>query len=187
MPDLRQTRQKLKIAIGSLLVADVVAVALLLSPLIGSQRSRDTQMNQLWRELQQKTKQVEPLRGLDKKIPIAKQQIDDFYENRFASETSTVSAGLEKIAVENGVKLAGVTYSQKNTDKESEDTEAVDLSRMTIDADLSGDYLQVMRFINSLERSRLFFLVDSIQIGSDEGGIIKLRMHLETYLKTSST
>jgi hypothetical protein len=58
---------------------------------------------------------------------------------------------------------------------------------MTIEADLSGDYLQVMRFINSLERSRLFFLVDSVQIGSDQGGVIRLRMRLETYLKATST
>jgi Tfp pilus assembly protein PilO len=188
MPDLRQSRQKLRIAIGALLVLDAVAVAFLISPLIGSQHSRDEQMNQLWKELQQKTRQVEPLRGLDKKIPVAKQQIDDFYQNRFASETSTVSADLGKLAADSGVKLAGVTYSQKSTDdKENANIEAVDLSRIIIDAELSGDYLQVMHFINSLERSRLFFLVDSVQIGSDQGGVIKLRMHLETYLKTTST
>jgi type IV pilus assembly protein PilO len=187
MPDLRQTRQKLKIAIGSLLAVDALCVALLLSPLIGSQRSRDEQMSQLWKDLQQKTREVEPLRGLDKKIPIAKQQIDDFYQNRFPSETSTVSADLGKLAADSGVKLAGVSYAQKSSETENKDAEAVDLNRMTIDADLSGDYLQVMRFINSLERSRLFFLVDSVQIGSDQGGVIRLRMRLETYLKATST
>jgi hypothetical protein len=99
-----------------------------------------------------------------------------------------VSADLGKLAADSGVKLAGVTYSQKNADeKENANIEAVDLNRMIIDAELSGDYLQVMHFINSLERSRLFFLVDSVQIGSDQGGVIKLRMHLETYLKTKST
>src|SRR3981081_3494926 len=108
MPDLRRTRQKLKMAIGALFVVDVVAVVLLVSPLIGSQRSRDEHMNRLWKELQQKTRAVQPLRGLDKKIPVAKRQIDDFYENRFTAETSVVSANLEKLALDSGVKLTDV-------------------------------------------------------------------------------
>jgi type IV pilus assembly protein PilO len=186
MPDLRRTRQKLKIALGALFVVDVVAVVLLVSPLIGSQRSRDEHMTQLWKELQQKTKAVQPLRGLDKKIPVAKRQIDDFYENRFTSETSVVSANLEKLALDSGVKLAGLTYGQRGAEVESQSAEAVGLNRVAIDADLSGDYLQVMHFINSLERSRLFFLVDSVQIGSDQGGVVRLRMRLETYLRASA-
>jgi Tfp pilus assembly protein PilO len=187
MPDLRQTRKKLTFAIGALVVLDVAAVALLLSPVIGSQRSRDERMNQLWRDLQQKTREVQPLRGIDKKIPVAKQQIDAFYQDRFASETSVVSADLEKLAQSSGVKLTGVSYDQKLNEGEGQREESVGLSHMAIDAELSGDYLQVMHFINSLERSRLFFLVDSIQIGSDQGGVIKLRMHLETYLKTNAS
>jgi hypothetical protein len=186
MPDLRRTRQKLKIAIGALFVVDAVAVVLLVSPLIGSQRSRDDHMNRLWKELQQKTRAVQPLRGLDKKIPVAKRQIDDFYENRFTAETSVVSANLEKLALDSGVKLAGLTYGQKGSEVESQGAEAVGLNRVAIDADLSGDYLQVMHFINSLERSRLFFLVNSVQIGSDQGGVVRLRMRLETYLRASA-
>jgi hypothetical protein len=186
MPDLRPTRQKLKIAIGTLLAVDALAVVLLVSPVIGSQRSRDERLNQRWRELQQKTRQVQPLRGLDKKIPIAQRQIDDFYESRFTSETSVVSANLEKLALGSGVKLAGVSYGKKGTELENASAEEVGLNRMAIEADLSGDYLQVMHFINALERSKLFFLVDSVQIGSDQGGVVRLRLHLETYLKTST-
>jgi type IV pilus assembly protein PilO len=186
MPDLRRTRQKLKFAFGALFVVDMVAVVLLVSPLIGSQRSRDEHMAQLWKELQLKTRAVQPLRGLDKKIPVAKRQIDDFYENRFTAETSVVSANLEKLALNSGVKLAGLTYGQKGTEVQSQSADAVGLNRVAIDADLSGDYLQVMHFINSLERSRLFFLVDSVQIGSDQGGVVRLRMRLETYLRASA-
>ena len=34
--------------------------------------------------------------------------------------------------------------------------------RVEIDADLAGDYLQLVRFINALERDQVFFLVDSV-------------------------
>ena len=68
MPELRDTRHKLKIAIAALLLVDVAAAAVLFSPLVGSERSRREQLAALWKDLRLKTRQVEPLRGLDKKI-----------------------------------------------------------------------------------------------------------------------
>ena len=57
---------------------------------------------------------------------------------------------------------------------------------MVIEADLTGGYLQIMRFVNALERNRLFFLVDGVELGSEQGGVVKLQMKLETYLKTGA-
>ena len=58
--------------------------------------------------------------------------------------------------------------------------------RMEIEADLAGDYLQLVRFINALERDQLFFLVDSVGLGGAQGGMVKLQIKLETYLKTGA-
>ncbi len=41
---------------------------------------------------------------------------------------------------------------------------------MEIQADFSGDYLQLVRFINSLERDPLFFIIDSVELGGEQGG-----------------
>ena len=40
MPDLRQTRKNIKIALTALVAVDVAAVIVLLSPLVGSTESR---------------------------------------------------------------------------------------------------------------------------------------------------
>ena len=72
MAEPREVRQKLKITIGALLAVDLAAVALLISPIVGSERSRREESNQLWKELQMKTRQVEPLRDMDKKILVAR-------------------------------------------------------------------------------------------------------------------
>ena len=45
---------------------------------------------------------------------------------------------------------------------------------------------QLVRFINSVERNPVFFLIESVQLGGEEGGKVKLQMHLETYLKTEA-
>ena len=73
MPDLGNSRRKLKIAIGAMLAADVVAVAVLFSPLVGSADSRKlANQHNCEAELTKKTREVEPLRGMDKKIVLAK-------------------------------------------------------------------------------------------------------------------
>jgi len=179
MPDLRDTRRKVKIALAALVLTDLAAAALLFSPLVGSPRARGQQMHNLWRTLQAKTREVEPLRGLDKKVVTARGQIDDFYKDRLPSEDSAIADSLGKLASASGVKIGEVKYKIG-------DPEPVGLRQVSIDADFSGDYLQLVRFLNELERSKLFFLVDSVELGGEHEGAVKLGMKLETYLKTGA-
>ncbi|MBV9181136.1 MAG: hypothetical protein JO356_07485, partial [Acidobacteria bacterium] len=53
-----------------------------------------------------------------------------------------------------------------------------------VEAELSGDYLQLMRFINALERNRLFFIIDGVELAGEQSGSVKLQIKLETYLRT---
>jgi len=179
MPDLRETRHKVKIALAALAVVDVILIGVFFSPLVGSEGGRHERLDQAWRELQQKTREVEPLRGLDKKIPLARKQIEEFYAQRLPSQDSAISADLGKVAAQSGVKIESIKYSMK-------DAEAVGVRRMEIEANLGGDYLQLVRFINALERDQLFFLVDSVGLGGAQGGMVKLQIKLETYLKTGA-
>lgn len=179
MADRRDIKRRVKIAFGVLALLDIAAVALLVSPVIGSQRTRSEQMQSLWRALQVKTREVEPLRGLDKKIVLAHGQIDDFYKDRLPSEDSSIAENLGKLASANGVKIGGVKYKIA-------DPEPIGLRQVSIQADFSGDYLQLVRFLNELERSKLFFLVDSVELGGEQGGLVKLQMDLETYLKSGT-
>jgi len=179
MPDLGTTRHKLKVTIASLLVVDLAAAALLLSPIVGSAKSRLAEMDRLWKELQAETRQVEPLRGLDKKVVIAQKQIDEFYQQRLTSQDSTISTELGKVAAQSGVKISDIKYKVN-------DPEPVGLRPMEIEANLSGDYLQLVRFINALERDQLFFIINSVQLGGEQGGAVKLQMKMETFLKGSA-
>jgi hypothetical protein len=43
-----------------------------------------------------------------------------------------------------------------------------------------------VRLLNELERSKVFFLVDSVELGGEQAGLVKLQMKLETYLKTGA-
>lgn len=178
MPDLRQTRKKIKIALAVLLGVDVVALVVLLSPLVGSADSRRQELNRLWTELQLKTHQVEPLRDLDKKVKVANGQIADFYKTRFPARDSEILIQLGKLASANGVSIETAKYTVK-------DSEVGQLQRVEIDAALTGNYVSLARFINALERNDMVFIIDSITLGGEQNGI-KLEMKLETYLKSGA-
>ena len=171
-------RNKVKIAIAALVVVDIIAAILLFSPLVGSERSRREQMDLLWQELQRKTHEAEPLKNVDKKIAVASQQVDEFYKNRLPTQDSAVYEELGKVAKQSGVKIGQIRSKAK-------DTNPVGLRPVEIQADFSGDYLQLVKFINSLERDPIFFIIDSVELGGEQGGVVKLQLKLETYQKAS--
>lgn len=179
MPDFSSSRRKLKIAIGTMLVADVIAAGVLFSPLVGSADSRQLQLNLLRVELTKKTREVEPLRGIDKKILLAKDQINGFYKDRFAARDSDLTNELGKLAAENGIRIQQAKYKQ-------EDPETSGIVPVAIEGSFSGNYLQLVRFINTLERSKLFFDVDSVDLAGEGGGPVRLEITMHSYLRSGA-
>ncbi len=176
MPDLKQTRSRLTVIAAAVVVVDLVCVAMLVTPIAGSESTRQDEMSQLWATV--KASERAPFRGMDKKIPVARKEIGDFYRDRLPDAYSVISTNLDKVGAESGVKVSGERYTEKEADVEG-------LQRVEISADVSGDYLPVVRFINGLERSKLFFMVDGLELGSEQGGVIRLQITLETYLRTT--
>jgi Tfp pilus assembly protein PilO len=176
MPDLAKTRRKLTVAIAAMVVADVVAAGILFSPLVGSSESRRTQIRELTAELAKKTHDVQPLIGMDKKIVLAKDQIGDFYKGRFAEKDSELTTELGKLAAENGIRIQAARYKE-------EDPETSGIVPVEIEGNFSGDYLQLVRFINTLERSKMFFTVDSVDLAGEGTGSVRLQIGLHSYLR----
>ena len=180
MPDLRDTRRKLAITAGVLLGVNAVAVGLLVSPLIGSPTGRQQNINELRAQLTTKNRQVEPLRGIDKKVPLATQQIDQFYKERFSAYDSEIASALSEIAKQNGVKI-------ENWKFKAGDKETVGLRRIEIETSIQGDYQPLAKFLNGLERSKVFFIINSIGlVQQQQNGPVMLQMKLETYEKVGS-
>ena len=176
MPEMRNTRQRVTIALAILLLLDVACVALFFSPLIGSEQTRTAELRALENQMRVKTREVQPLRGLPEKIVQAREQIDKFYKERLPGQESAVSETMGKLASQNGIKIGQVRYKLA-------DDEQVGLRPLFVEAEFSGGYLQLVRFVNAMERDKLFFLIDSVDLGGEQNGVVKLQMKLETYLK----
>jgi Tfp pilus assembly protein PilO len=179
MPDLRQTRKKIKTALAIMVGVDVVAAVILFSPLVGSTDSRRQELNRLWSELRLKTRQVEPLKNLPQKVVQANQQITDFYKRRFPAQYSQILTEFGKLAVADGVTIEQARYKPKEVGP-------AHLQPVEMEADLSGNYVSLARFINALERNETFFIINSVTLGGEQQGPVKLQMKLETYLKAGT-
>ncbi len=180
MADVRVVRRYVWKLLALLAVIDLAAAALLLSPIRSSSAVRQQQLNQLWAELQDKTREAVPLRGIDKKVEQAQEEIQQFYVARFPDSFAAVSTQLGTLAKDNGVQLTTASYA-------TEDTDLPELRRVWIKARISGDYTREVQFINALERSKNFFLVDSVGLqevtGKNVG--VNLQIGAETYLRTA--
>lgn len=119
-----------------------------------------------------------PLRGLDKKITQAKLDQQAFYDKRFPTNDSQVLTELGALAVKNNVLLARGQYAYRKPQQ--------GLVEMQIEATLSGDYAPVVRFINGLERDKLFFLINGVALNGQQNGVVSLRMVLITYLRADT-
>ncbi|MGB8478272.1 MAG: hypothetical protein WCE63_05460 [Acidobacteriaceae bacterium] len=119
-----------------------------------------------------------PLRGLDKKIEQAKLDQQAFYEKRFPATDSEVLTELGALAVKNNVLLARGQYAHGKPKQ--------GLVELRMEASLSGDYAPIVRFINGLERDKLFFLIDGVALNGQQSGVVSLRMRLTTYLRADT-
>ena len=116
---------------------------------------------------------------MDKKIVLAKDQIGGFYKERFAATDSDLANELGKLASENRVRIQQARYKQ-------EDAETSGIIPVAIEGSFSGDYLQLVRFINTLERSKLFFTVDSVDLAGESAGPVKLQITMHSYLRSGA-
>jgi len=179
MPDLRQTRKNMTLTLAVLGGVDLLAAVLYFSPVVGSAESRRMELNQLQAELTAKTRQVAPLKDLPRKVEIAKGQIADFYKNRFASQNSEIYTEIGKVAAANSVKIDQVRYKPA-------DTTSNGLQPIEMEADLSGSYTSLAHFINAMEREEMFFVINSVTLGGEPQGPVKLNVKLEAYLKVGT-
>lgn len=122
---------------------------------------------------------TKPLRGLDRKIDQAKLDQQSFYDKRFPASDSDVLKKLGALAVKNDVLLSREQYAYGKLNQ--------GVYEIRLDASLSGDYAPIVRFINDLERDKMFFIIDGIALSGQQNGIVSLRMRLSTFLRSPAT
>ena len=119
--------------------------------------------------------QTAPLRGLDKKVELSRQQIDEFYSKRIPPSYSAILERLGDISSKSPVRLTRGAYTQAPG--------SGDLTEIRMDYGLSGDYPAIMRFLNGLERSQTFFIIRAMALTGQQSGTVNLGLEFSTWLR----
>jgi len=116
-----------------------------------------------------------PLRGLDKRVADSRAQMQDFYSRRIPANYSSIATRIGELEVSSGVRLSRVQYSQG--------LPGVDLTEISMDAGISGDYRQIMHFVNALERDKTFFVIRAMTLAGQQGGSVNLRLRVSSWMR----
>jgi len=119
-----------------------------------------------------------PLRGLDVKLADSTKAADKFYADRLPYADSQLLTELGVLTKKTGVHLTRVQYPQTPV-LSGEDA----LTEVHMDASISGDYRPVVQFINAVERDKMFFVINGINLTGAQTGQVNLRIRLSTYLR----
>jgi type IV pilus assembly protein PilO len=179
MANLRHARRRIAIILGVLLAVDIAAAVVMFTPVAGGSAKRQQEFDTIRRQVQQKLQVVIPPDQVQDRINQARTQIDGFFKDRLAPSASALSGELGKLATSNGVRLGSAKYAELDSDLPG-------FTHVRIDANITGDYLAIVKFINALERDKMFFIIDNVALSEQQGGIVGLSVKLETYLKSGA-
>jgi type IV pilus assembly protein PilO len=131
------------------------------------------------RQIELKTLEVQtaPLRGIDHRVVDSRKQIQEFYAQRIPANYSSIAVQIGDLAVKSGVRISGLQYTQGAT--------TGDLTEISLDARIGGEYQQIMHFVNGLERSKTFFVIRAMAFTGQQGGLVNLRLRVTTWLRPS--
>lgn len=128
-------------------------------------------------ELKALSMETAPLRGLDKRVAESRAQMLDFYAKRIPASYSSFATRIGELEVKSGVRLSRLQYAQGPA--------GPDLTEITMDAGISGEYPQIMRFVNGMERDQTFFVIRTMTLTGQQGGLVNLRLRVSTWLRSA--
>jgi type IV pilus assembly protein PilO len=176
MANLRQARRRIYVILGVLLAIDIAAAIVLLTPIAGSGAARQQEFEAVRRQWRQKKLVVIPPDQVQSRVDEARTQIDAFYKDRLAGGSSALISELGTLAKASGVQLHSAHYTELDSDLPG-------LTHLRVEAAIAGDYVAAVKFINAVERDKMFFMVDQVNLSEQQGGNVRLAVGLETYMK----
>jgi Tfp pilus assembly protein PilO len=129
-------------------------------------------------------KDLETAQKIRDDTPKTKKDCDSFEQSLFPASTgsSTVSSELEGLAKNSGIRLEDQSFKSTEIPNRR-------MTEVTADLTVSGDYKNVIQFLNGVQRSTQY-QVDSLTLGTDNANqqsvnVIKVALHLKTYFRAA--
>ena len=164
--NFRDPRILMRLILGVLLLANLVAFYFVIFPLGGSPEELDEQLKTLQERASGQRKSLDRLRVVTAKVEGAGRQASDFELANFTDRRvvySTLVNEITQAADSAGIKLKD--HALQNEEIDGSDT----LGMITVNANYEGTYGDLLNFVNRLDRSERFVIIDSLAATPQQG------------------
>src|ERR1035441_10094281 len=176
----KDPRVAMRAVLGVLLLANLVTAVIAFKPFGGGADDLRRDRNILQQQLAQLKTQAAKKKVLVEKIETARSQGDQFMAKYFTQRrgvTSTIQGELVQIARDAGVTYQPTTW---NIDPiEGSDT----LAMMTINAGCQGTYAALSKFVNLVDKSPRFLIIESMVAAPQQTGqVLNVTVKVDTFV-----
>jgi type IV pilus assembly protein PilO len=179
----RDPRVAMRAVLGALLVANLIAFYFVMYPLGGSPEELEQQIAQQRRQSAAQRVSIERLSALKRKVEGARTGEARFEEQYFTSRQvvySTIVAELTQAAEGAGIRVKD--HALLNEDIEGSDT----LSMITINANYEGTYGDLLSYVNRLDRSGRFIIIDSLGATPQQNSnVLNVAMKMNVFVRNT--
>jgi type IV pilus assembly protein PilO len=178
----RDPRLLARLVLGTLLLANLIVATIAFRPWADSPEQLESQLVTLRRQQVERKQQIERLRILTAKSEKARTEGDRFLASYFLGRRTAASSlvsELNTMAKASGIKPKDHSFAFEPV--EGSDT----LSIMTITANYEGSYADLIQYVNRLDRSQRFFIVESLAATPMQGGagVLNVSMKVNVFVR----
>lgn len=175
-----RTKKTVTIALAVLLAADIGVGVFLWRTSRERPADLRAELNHL--KLEARLREADVARGqkIRASLPQVGKDCSQFYQNTFLQSGagySTIDADLSSIAEKAGLRISDTSYKAASAELHG-------VKEISIATSVDGSYASVIQFINGLERSSNFYMLNDLQLTSAKGGTIKLDLKLRTFFRS---
>lgn len=177
----KDPRVLVRLGLGVLLLANLVAAAVAFKPWASSVEDLDRQAAALRQQLRQREAALDKMRAVVNKVEKARTDGDRFMEKYLLatrSVASTLPQELEQMARKASIRPKDTTFSYEPV--EGSDS----LTKVTITTIYEGTYADLMHFLNLLDHSDRFLIVESLGAAPQQSGLLLgITMKLSAFIR----
>ena len=180
--NFREPQVMVRAALGVLLAANLVVAAFAFHLVGESPNDLDAQLASLRSTFRSSQQRLNKSSSLVRNMDIGRDQGNKFEVSNMLPRRHTfgpLDEEINRLAKEAGMKVGTVNYSLPEPNEGSSD-----LSMLTITAGFEGGYPQLMKFVNALDHSPRFLVIDELQVAPQpKGDILDAVFHINTFVR----
>jgi len=181
---LKDPQVRIRLLLGVLLVANLVAAVFAFHVFDDSPEQSARQVLDTRQQILQQLKKLNNARQLAGKVEKGRDEGKRFIDTYMTSRRVTYSTVINEL----NSKASETSIRPKESSLGIDAIQGTDnLDMMTITASFEGGYKNLLLFVNALDKSKRFMIIESLAAAPQSNGLLQITLKLNTFVKEDSS